>query len=99
MEITEWGEVRTPEKFNTTISWTRILHRTYLIINSSLPIQVLATWHVMSFNVMTYENDYNLIPSVVMLGSSKMFIAIDCNFSCNLKRKFEGAISTVTTSN
>ena len=41
--------------------------------------------HVMSFNVMTSNNDCNLIPLVGMLGASKVYIMLDCNFSCNLR--------------
>ena len=33
---TKWSKVRAPEKFVTTVSWTRILHGTYLIFTSPL---------------------------------------------------------------
>ena len=61
-------------------------HENYSIITSPWPIWVLAGLHVMSFNVMTSNNDCNLIPQVGLVGASKVFNA-RLKFSCNLRKK------------
>ena len=80
----KWGKVHEPQKLVTTILWTRILHRTYSIITSP-GHWVLAGLHVMSLNVMTSNNDCNLIPAIGMLGASKILFLLYCSINCNLR--------------
>ena len=73
---TKWSKVRAPEKFFTTVSWTRILHGTYSIFTSPLAYLSVGRFLFMSSNVMTSNNDCYFIPTVGMLGASKIAILI-----------------------
>ena len=73
---TKWSKVRAPEKFVTTVSWTRILHGTYSIFTSPLAYLSVGRFLFMSSNVMTSNNDCYFIPTVGMLGASKIAILI-----------------------
>jgi len=73
---TKWSKVRAPEKFFTTVSWTRILHGTYSIFTSPLAYLSVGRFLFMSSNVMTSNNDCYFIPTVEMLGASKIAILI-----------------------
>ena len=54
-----------------------MFHRNYSIINNDITPADLSISRLacLSFNVITSDNDCNSLPSVGMLGASKMFIA------------------------
>ena len=72
--LPKWSKVDAAQKFVTIVcgpATSRNLLNYYL----TLAYWVLAGLHFMSFNVMTSDNDCDLVPSVGVLESSKMLFS------------------------